>query len=208
VSSSFCQWIPLWRLQNTLSKGKIKEAISSFPSSLPISKNVPYRKEIKEGVLWDMGCYTVDAVRWIAGCDEAKITSAEMKMMHTGVDHTTQANLLFANGVKGTIYVSYKHFFPIEIRVKGSKGSLILTSPFSPVVSISPNLNVPIYQMWIKKGILSYPCIVFSLETTYYYQLCAFRDAIIKRQKPITSPENCFANTKIIEAIQRKAGVK
>jgi predicted dehydrogenase len=206
VNSSFCQWIPIWRFQNFLLKGKLKEAILSFPDFIPVDKNSSYKKEKKEGALLDIGCYTVDAVRWIANCDTAKIISAEMQMMKGGVDHTTRANLLFLNGVKASIYVSYKKFFPMEIRVKGTKGSIIFTSPFAPVISISENLNIPVYQMWIKKGISIYPYIIFPTETTYYYQLLAFRDAVFKCENPITSIENSLANIEIIEKIIEKAG--
>ncbi len=206
VSSSFAQWIPLYKLQNKLSQGKITEAFSSFFQSLPISRQTSYRSVTKEGVLWDMGCYCVDAVRWAADGDTAKVISAEMNIMHTGIDCETKARLLFSNGVKASIYVSYKHFFPMDLRVRGSKGSLVITSPFSPVAPVGP-LNIPIYQMWVRKGISLKPYIIFPTETTYYYQLCAFRDAIISGQQPITSPQNCLANTKIIEAIIRKAGV-
>lgn len=206
VSSSFCQWIPLYKLQSKLSQGKISDAISSFFQSLPISRQTSYRSDLKEGVLWDMGCYTIDAVRWIAGCNTAKVVSTEMKMMHTGIDHTTKARLLFSNGVNASIYVSYQHFFPMNLKIKGSKGSLVITSPFSPVAPVGP-LNIPVYQMWVRKGISLKPYIIFPTETTYYYQLCAFRDAVINGQQPITSPQSCLENTKIIEAIQRKAGV-
>lgn len=206
VSSSFCQFLPLYKLQSKLSQGKISDAIMSFFQSLPIDRQTSYRKELKEGVLWDMGCYTIDAVRWIAGCNSAKVISAQMKMMHTGIDHTTKARLLFSNGVKASIYVSYKHFFPMDLRVKGSKGSLVITSPFSPVAPVGP-LNIPVYQMWVRKGISLKPYILFPTETTYYYQLCAFRDAVINEQQPITSVLSCLANTKIIEEIQKRAGV-
>jgi predicted dehydrogenase len=205
VRSSFCQWIPLYKLQNILSKGKVNEAISSFISSLPISKNTPFRPELKEGVLWDMGCYTIDAVRWVANCDKAEVVSAEMKMMRTGVDHTTHARLLFANGVKGEIYVSYQRFFPIEIRVKGSKGSLVVTSPFAPVALVGP-ARIPVCQIWQRSGITLKPRIIWG-ETSYYYQLHSFVEAIMNNQKPITSAEECLANTKIIENIKIKAGV-
>lgn len=192
INVNFCQWLPLWKFQNEIYKGKTKEAILSF------------FKKYNESVLFDMGCYTIDAARQIANCNEARIISAKMKTTNAGFDHTTYADILFANGIKASIYVSYQHFFPVDIRVKGTKGSLVLSSPFSPVVPAQP-VNIPISQLWIKKGIFSYPCVIFPTETTYYYQLRAFRDAVTTKQEPITSLQNCLANTKIMEDIQKKA---
>lgn len=197
--------------------GDVVEVGASFCTWLPGSKHIRYSKELKGGALWDLGCYTVDAVRWIAGCDEAKVTSAEMKMMpvcvrertgrRTGVDHTTRANLQFANGIKANIHVTFKHLFPIELKITGTRGSLRVFSPFMPVVPAGRKLRLPVYQMWLKKGMLLKPY-VFPSEPTYYYQLCAFRDAILAKQQPVTSPEACIVNTKINEAIRHKTKIK
>lgn len=209
VRASFCQWIPLWKMQNAILRGKPSEVISSFFNWIPISKNVPYKKQLKEGALWDIGCYCVDALRLIAECDEAEIISAKMEMMPKGIDCETSAEILFANGIRGKIYVSYKHFFPIEIKVKGTDGTLILTFPFMPVISLAGNRNLLISSLWVRRNSIFYPYVIREKEPTYYYQLLAFKEAIFKNKNPVTSAENCFANTQIIEAIIEKAtGVK
>lgn len=187
--------------------GDVMEVSASLCTWLPGSKHIRYSKELKGGALWDLGCYTVDAVRWIADCDEAKVTSAEMKMMHTGADHTAKAELQFTNGIKATIHVTFNHLFPIELRVKGTRGSLWVLSPFMPVVPAGKKLRLPVYQMWLRKGGFLKPY-VFPSQPTYYYQLCAFRDAILAEQQPVTTPEACLANTKIIEAIRHKTNIK
>lgn len=199
--------------------GKVVEVNSAFCQWLPVSNHVRYEKDLKGGVLLDMGCYTIDSVRFIFNLDNllsgncifnldkspVTIIKAKMKMLKTGVDCSTQASLLFSNDVRASIYVSYEHYFPIEISVKGTKGSLYLFSPFAPVFPISKFFNLPLYQLWIKKAFKTYPIIIFPLETTYYYQLTAFRDFIIYGNKPKTSPEECLLNTMIIDEIREKA---
>lgn len=189
--------------------GKVLNISAAFCQWLPGDKHIRYNQELKGGVLLDMGCYAVDAVCLLADCNSAKVISAETKKMHTGVDHTTSAKLLFANRVKASIYTTFKHFFPIELKVKATKGSLYLFSPFMPIAPIGENLRIPIFQLWIKKKYFYQPQIFLSpMQSTYYYQLCAFRNAIINNKLPITSPQNCLANTKIIEDIKQKAEVK
>ncbi len=183
--------------------GDVLEIKANFCQWLPGSNNIRYDKNLAGGVLWDMGCYTVDAVRWLADCDEAEVTSAEMKMMRAGVDHTARATMKFANGVKAAIHVTFKHFLPADVRIKGTKGSLFVFMPFNPAPPITKNIRVPIYQMWVKRGAVPKPYF-FPLEATYTYQLRAFRDAIVEGKSFPTTPQACMANTKIIEDIIKK----
>lgn len=184
--------------------GDVTEVNTGFCQWLTGSNTICFDKNLAGGVLWDMGCYCVNAVRWLAGCDDADVTAAEMKMMRTGVDHTASASLVFSNGVKANIYTTFKHFFPVNLIVKGTRGSLYVFAPFNPVVAATKNVRIPIYRMTVKRGVVPKPYF-FPTEATYTYQLCAFRDAILHGKKVVTSPQDCLANTKIIEAIKNKA---
>ena len=184
--------------------GDVMEVNSGFCQWLPGSNKIYHDKNLAGGVLWDMGCYCVNAVRWLADCDEAEIISAEMKMMHTGVDHTTRATLEFKNGVKANIYASFRQLFPVNLIVKGTRGSVYVFAPFVPVIPASKNIRIPVYRMNVKRGIMP-KLYFFPVEATFTYQLRAFRDAIVEGTSFPTTPQACIANTKIIEDIMKKS---
>lgn len=186
--------------------GDVMEVNSGFCQWLPGSNKIYHDKNLAGGVLWDMGCYCVNAVRWLADCDEAEITSADMKMMRTGVDHTTRATLEFKNGVKANIYASFRQLFPVNLVVKGTRGSVYVFAPFVPVVPAAKNIRIPVYRMTVKRGILP-KLYFFPVEATFTYQLRAFRDAVFEGKEFATTAQDGLANTKIIEAIRKKAGV-
>ncbi len=185
--------------------GDVTEINTGFCQWLTGSNKVGFNKNLAGGVLWDMGCYCVNAARWLAGCDDAAVTSAEMKMMRTGVDHTARASLEFSNGIKANIYTTFRHFFPVNLIVKGTRGSLYVFAPFNPVIAAAKNVRVPIYRMTVKRGVVPKPYF-FPMEATYTYQLCAFRDAIRDGKNFTTTGQDGLANTKLIEAIRVKAG--
>lgn len=186
--------------------GDMREAHASFCQWLPGDRHIRYSRRLKGGALNDLGCYTVDAVRWLAGCDSARVESASLGMMHTGVDHTARARLRFSNGVRASVHATFRHLFPVEFNARGTRGSLRVFSPFLPVAPLGP-LRLPVARAWVRAGLLLRPLLPGSLETSYFHQLRAFRDGVRGGGLPLTSAEACLATARIMDAIRRKARV-
>jgi predicted dehydrogenase len=80
------------------------------------------------GALLDLGCYAVDAVRWLLGEPEAVSATAH----RDGVDRSVAATLGFADGALATIWASFEAAPVQELTVVGADGATrALHRPFS-----------------------------------------------------------------------------
>jgi D-xylose 1-dehydrogenase (NADP+, D-xylono-1,5-lactone-forming) len=83
---------------------------------------------LEGGVLMDLGCYCVSAMRLLAG--EPERFHAELERFRGGVDLTFHGLLGFAGEVAGEFVASFALPARQELEVIGSDGTLVVRSPF------------------------------------------------------------------------------
>jgi predicted dehydrogenase len=186
--------------------GDVKYISGRFCEKLPTPDKPQYDPNLAGGALMDVGCYPVSLVRWLAGCDEAEIMSANCDMLPSGVDGYTRAAMRFANGVSARISCSITATKPTYAYIRGTRGALFAASPFSPTIDLGP-LWLNQYALVQRRG-AQVRNIRVPRVRTYTCQLQAFRDAVIANKQPATDIAEGVANMKLIDAIFKKAGVQ
>lgn len=179
--------------------GSIQHLEAHFCVPLILPGDIRYQYELAGGATMDLGCYTVNLLRYLTGM-EPKVSAAYARLSSPQVDRYMRAELEFANGCSGRIVCSL--FSIILLRssavVRGTKGELRVLGVFHPHlfnrIRVKCGQNVSVERV--------------PGDTTFTYQLRAFVDALKGRGPIITTAEDAIANMHIIDEIYRRAGLK
>jgi len=176
--------------------GKITGAYGGF------AYPVPYREDqfiwIREqggGVLMDMGCYPIHALRTLMEC-EPKVLNATSAMEH-GVDVTTDADMDF-RGVPATLHCSMKtERMDIKLKLIGENGSMEVAGYTIPQWGCSFNVTVGgVTRAEPTDG-----------PATYVAQLAELGDVLLRGKRQLITNADSLANMTAIDAVFAAAGV-
>jgi predicted dehydrogenase len=92
--------------------GSVRVIRSCFTFGLSDSPNVRLDPALYGGALWDVGCYCINASRWIAGEEPVHVSAEAWIERKSGVDAHTAAVLRFPSGITA--------HFDVGIRASGS----------------------------------------------------------------------------------------
>jgi len=180
------------------------------------------------GSLMDIGCYAVHQTRLVAGA-EPTVIAAEAKTKSPGIDRWIRAHLSWDDGRTGMITVAmYSLARPmIDIRVQGNKALLKVLNPTQPHlynrVTVKPHSGKKLVRDPLQPRRASIPGITHPVqlgpegrsqhvrvrgESTYWYQMRAFVDAIRIGAPVLTDPADAVKNMEVIDAIYRAAGLQ
>lgn len=95
--------------------------------------DIRYRYDLAGGATMDMGCYTINQLRYLAGA-EPTVVSARAKTLSPQIDRWMEADFRFADGRTARITVSLcaATFLRVETVVKGDQGELRVLNPVLP----------------------------------------------------------------------------
>jgi len=195
-------------IENLIKSGEIgrtRSVYSQFGVYLSDKKKVQFRADCAGGALLDIGCYPVSFSRWIAGCDEAEIISADADSDAAGVDRGANAVMRFENGVVAEISCSLEKFLPPYALIKGDKGSIFVFMPFCPSLRVGPAI-IETYLL-ISRSSGRVRSLRTSKTTTYQSQIEAFSKAVRTGVQPATDIREGVSNMRLLDAIYKKAGV-
>lgn len=83
------------------------------------------------GSLWDVGCYPANYIRFLAGAEPEKVLGWS-EPGPGGVDEAFTGLLRFPGGVLAQFDCGFRSPFRTEVEVVGSRGRLLIPSPFKP----------------------------------------------------------------------------
>lgn len=151
------------------------------------------------GALMDMGCYTVHQVRTAVGAEPA-VVSARAKVRAGDVDRWATAELRWPDGTTGRITTALRAVARpiIDIRVQGDDGRLTVFNPTLPQLYNRLALR--------RRGERTQAQRIRG-KATYWYQLRAFADAVLRDGPVLTPPADSVANMTVIDAVYRAAGL-
>lgn len=178
--------------------GAIKRIESSFIVPLIIPNHINYSYPLGGGATMDVGCYPINLLRFLVG-NEPRVTAASPRLISPQIDREMSAELEFPGGITGRVECGILSWKVVRayLRVWGDAGELEVMNPFQPhrwhSLKIRRAGQVRSEQV---RG-----------ETTYYYQLKAFVEAIRKGESMATSARDAVANMAVIDAIYEKAGL-
>src|SRR5690606_10298373 len=86
--------------------GDVKLIDAGFSFTLEDTGDVRWDPEMGGGALYDLGCYPISLVRFIAGAEPVAVT-AQIRWHSSGVDEAVVATLEFPGGVLSHINCSF-----------------------------------------------------------------------------------------------------
>jgi len=178
--------------------GRVRHIETSLCIPMLAPGNIRYRYDLAGGALMDVGAYTVNMLRHLAG-DEPRVTKAEVRLSSPDVDRYARADFEFADGRTGRITCSLfsTSVLRMHARVVGESGRMDVFNPLAPHV---------FHWLTLRTGAGTRRERVRG-EATYTLQLRAFVEALRSGVAPITDGRDGVANMAVIDSIYAAAGL-
>ncbi|KAJ7691921.1 hypothetical protein B0H17DRAFT_1062180 [Mycena rosella] len=211
------------RVKAILDSGELG-AVKSTSTTLTVPRGMFKASDIRfdyvlgGGALMDMGCYTINAMRFFAGAELTAVESERHTLAAPQVDRATTATLALAGGATGTIHC--------DLGVPPALGLLPRIPEMNATIScergelrvfnfVMPTLYHSITVTPTDKGTkarvekaYTFPDLGEPWWTTYRYQLEAFVNKIKGREPHAwVTKEDSVANMEAIELIYAKSGL-
>ncbi len=124
------QWL---RTREIIQSGEIGELRSMhcvFSFYNRDAANIRNRPEYGGGALMDIGCYPIQAARWIFGCEPRRVSARIERDQEFGIDHTISGLLDFPNG-QALFTTSMQMNSFQRVQFFGTKGHVEIEIPFN-----------------------------------------------------------------------------
>jgi predicted dehydrogenase len=119
------------RLVDSGAIGALRSIESGFSFRLADRRNVRYEKAQGGGATYDVGCYNLDLIRYLAGRDPLSVQATGTIDSGTGIDLSSSAVLDFGTGLTAVSVCSFDAAFRSDYRVVGTGGAIKVDSPFN-----------------------------------------------------------------------------
>lgn len=179
--------------------GQVRHIEVEFSVPLLQPRSIQFRHALGGGAMMDVGCYTTNLLRFLAGA-EPEVIRAKARLIRPQIDRLMEADFAFADGRTGRITCALLsgRLFRATARVRGSEGELRVTLPFLPH---------RYHRVTVVRGEVTRHEHLDG-RSTYYYQLRAFVEAVRNGTPPLTSAQYAIANMRVIDAVYTAAGLR
>jgi predicted dehydrogenase len=158
------------------------------------------------GALLHQACYPLHAVRSFAGA-EPEVVRAAATIGATGVDESVDVDLAFPSGATGRARSSMAEGTQLlmQAMVRGTRALMTLDNFIGPHAgSVMPGMGGRITVVTDGELLLDES---FGGETTYWYQLRAFCEAVAGGPTLPVQGEGAVANMALIDEVRAAAGI-
>jgi predicted dehydrogenase len=161
--------------------------------------NIRYRLDLAGGALMDVGAYTLDILRFLAGGESPEVVAARAWLSSPQVDRRMEADFVFAAGHSGRIVCSLfsRSLLRVDARVVGDDGEMSVLNPVAP--HVYHHLRLRTRASRSRERVAG--------EATYTGQLRAFARAVRTGEPVSSDARSGLANMRLIDAIYAKAGL-
>ncbi len=131
------RWQPRYaRLRRLLDEGAVGEVRlvrAAFSFVLPdLAANIRGKPEWGGGALFDVGCYCINAARWVFGAEPVDVVCSSHVDPQLGVDLTTTGILRFPGGREAVFDSSFEMTGGQRLEIVGTRGTVWVPRPFQP----------------------------------------------------------------------------
>jgi predicted dehydrogenase len=190
-------------IELTCQLGTLHSARVQFEVAKPSRDDIRWDLSLSGGALMDLGCY---AVHWLRStlAGEPTVVEARATVWAPDVDAAMEASLLFPTGVRAHLYVSMLREIPPAdfvalFEAKGELGFVRILNPLTPQAG-----HLVEYEI---KG-RGAERLTLTSQSTYSFQLEAFRAAIMDGVPPLTGGADAVANMRVLDQIYRAAQMR
>jgi len=178
--------------------GELRHIEAHFCTPLWNFFDIRYRADLGGGATMDLGCYCINLIRFLAGA-EPQVARARALLTASRVDRYMEADFRLPDGGTGRMTCSLwsRVLLRTWALARGTKGEVRVTLPFQP--HFFHRLEV--------RSAGGERVERLSPERSYTFQLRAFAAAVRGRGPVVTTAEDAVGNTRVIEAVYRRAGI-
>lgn len=173
--------------------GDVKLMKSSHSYNLEdVANDIRMKKDMGGGSLYDIGCYSIQAIRHILGAEPMEVQAVSGIDPESGIDMSTYVYLKLDNGLIATFDCSFDMTNRNEYEVVGTKGTIKVPLAFRPdtnggIGSILVEVNRTIREEKIYGDI-------YRLEVEH------FSSSILNNTNPLITGQSTINNMRVIEA--------
>ena len=173
--------------------GQVKIIRSHFTYQRPDSQeDIRYQPELGGGGLLDVGCYCINFMRALAGC-EPQSMQVQTHQHETGVDDYAAAMLNFPNGILGLLSCGMTVQADRTTTVAGSEGYLQIKTPWFSDGGYT-----------VVRGDESEQRQVGQSEQLYALEAEHFADVIRNGMAPLITRQDSLGNAHVLEQLQQQ----
>jgi predicted dehydrogenase len=174
--------------------GALRFLRGSFSFNLDRPNDVRWDPKLGGGSLWDIGCYPISYIRYIAGSEPVEAFGWQQEA-GSGVDVTFVGQFRFPNDLFAQIDCSFAASYRTSIEVLGSSGSILVPLPFrtDPKEKIQLNRDGSVKQIRVKEG------------SIYAAEIEELVDAVLEGKQPHVSLSDSRGNVAAITALLESA---
>ncbi len=174
--------------------GKLQLIESHYGYNLQNEANVRLSKELAGGATYDIGCYNLNLIRYLAGSEPTKISATGKVSEKFGVDRESTIVMEFENGLKAVSHCSFNVFPYCGYMVVGDKG--ILTVPFEFNSKGTTKIQVKTAEKSEE--------FVVECPDNYMLEIEQFGRAILGEGAPLITYEDTLGNAAVIDETLRQ----
>lgn len=179
--------------------GPLRRVETAMVLPIPLPGDIRYRFDLAGGATMDMGCYTINLLRFLAGGEPLEVTGARAKLSSPRVDRYMQADFRLPGGATGRITASlFSAALPrVSARVTGERGELRVLNPIAP--HLYHRLSVRTQEERRTEKVPG--------DASYTHQLRAFAEHLRGGRPMATDARDGVANMRVIDAVYDAAGL-
>jgi predicted dehydrogenase len=190
------QWLRTREIVQSGEIGELRTMHCVFSFFNRDAANIRNRPEYGGGALMDIGCYPIQASRWIFDAEPQRVAARIERDPDFGIDHTISGLLDFPNGQ--ALFTTSMQMNPYQrVLFFGVKGSVEIEIPFNA----PPDRETKIF---VRVGATERTEILPVCDQ-YTLQGDAFARAILNNTEVPVPLENALGNVKVMEALLNAA---
>lgn len=168
--------------------GPVRFIASGYGYYLQSKANVRYSKELAGGAICDVGCYNINLIRTIAGC-EPETVKAFGEIGESGIDLQSTVEMKFPNGIEAVSYCGLVWYRDCGYRVIGERGTIRVDDEFNSrgktCISVTSSRETQRIEI--------------DCPDNYMLEIEQFGRAVRGREKPLITFEDSLGNAAVIE---------
>lgn len=178
--------------------GELQIITSSFTFFISDPANIRLSKPLAGGGLMDVGCYCVNLMRFMTGEEPATVSAVGNIGAQTGVDEILAGLLQFPSGVIGHFDCGLRAARQQSYTLKGTTGSLVLSSSFTPDKG-----KKSVLQQWNGDKLTEH---IIAPVDQYQLMVEDFADALLTGRAPRFPPSDAVQNMQVTDQMLAQLG--
>lgn len=189
--------------------GKVHFISAAFSFSIDSEDDVRLNKSLYGGALMDVGCYCVNATRYMVGEEPVEVQAFADVGAASGVDERLVGIMRFPGGALAHFDCSLRTHFTQTYEIRGTHGRIFAEKAYVPFRP-DPAADVVI-RLWrsvpgIEKEV--YEEIRTEKPNQYTLMVEDFADAILNKRRPRFGVEDAIAQMHAIDMLYAAAGMR